>query len=322
MYAHERPERKTSGGPRRAAGPDVGAARQSAARVPPLTAIVLEALQRSVGNAAVNRMLSEDESPSPVQRSAAHEVLRSAGKPLDEPVRTEMEARLGTDFSDVRLHTDEVAQRSAAELGARAWTSGNHVVIGNGGGDRHTLAHELAHVVQQREGPVVGTDNGAGLSVSDPSDRFEREAEATATRVMSRSAAGPPAAQTALAAPAVASGPSVQRMEGFEAEVDKRVKGRDGEKLPGDTDLAKSKKANFTVVSDTSTLNNRESYSNFEFVSGAVQVVGSKASAGPEELDRIVDEIKKVRDDFYRAAEGTTLEKATLDLEVVPEAKM
>lgn len=322
MHAHERPGRKTPGGARRAAGPEAGAARQSAARVPPLTATVLEAVQRSAGNAAVNRMLSEDESP--VQRHAAHEVLRSAGKPLDEPVRTEMEARLGTDFSDVRLHTDEVARRSAAELGARAWTSGNHVVIGNGGGDSHTLAHELAHVVQQRQGPVAGTDNGAGLSVSDPSDRFEREAEATATRVMSRPAAGLPAAQAAPAAPAGAAGPFVQRgLLGFEVEVDKRVKGQGGEKLRGDTDLATSRKADFTVVSDTRKPKNGQAYSNFEFVSGAVQVVGSKASAGPAEIDRIADEMKKVRDEFYKAAEGTTLAEATLELglEVEPEVK-
>ncbi|NLU70563.1 DUF4157 domain-containing protein [Streptomyces sp. HNM0574] len=128
-------------------------------------------------------MLADD--GPPLQRSVAHEVLRSAGKPLDEPVRNEMEARLGADFSDVRLHTDGTARRSAAELGARAWTSGSHVVLGEGGADRHTLAHELTHVIQQRRGPVAGTDNGSGLSLSDPSDHFEREAEANATRALS-----------------------------------------------------------------------------------------------------------------------------------------
>ncbi|MYR64083.1 DUF4157 domain-containing protein, partial [Streptomyces sp. SID625] len=95
-----------------------------------------------------------------------------------------MEARLGADFSDVRMHTDQAARRSAAEIGARAYTSGSHVVVGEGGADRHTLAHELTHVVQQRQGPVAGTDHGDGLRVSDPSDRFEREAEANAHRVL------------------------------------------------------------------------------------------------------------------------------------------
>ncbi|MFD0340027.1 DUF4157 domain-containing protein [Streptomyces sp. NPDC127117] len=119
-----------------------------------------------------------------VQRSTVHDVLRTSGRALDEETRTDMEARLGADFSDVRIHTDAAARASAAEVGAHAYTSGNHIVIGTGGGDRHTLAHELTHVIQQRHGPVAGTDRGDGLKVSDPSDRFEREAEASATYAM------------------------------------------------------------------------------------------------------------------------------------------
>jgi Zn-dependent peptidase ImmA (M78 family) len=45
------------------------------------------------------------------------------------------------------------------------------------------LAHELTHVVQQRSGPVDGTPAEGGISVSDPSDRFEREAVENAERV-------------------------------------------------------------------------------------------------------------------------------------------
>ncbi|MFE9404167.1 DUF4157 domain-containing protein [Streptomyces sp. NPDC006530] len=166
------------------------------------------ALQASAGNAAVVQMLrqaghgwAQDQhqhgagcghqqtgqagQPAPVQRSAVHDVLRTSGSPLDTSVRTDMEARLGADFSDVRIHNDSAAKASAAEVGARAYTSGSHVVIGDGGADEHTLAHELTHVIQQRQGTVAGTDNGSGLKVSDPSDRFEREAEANATRALS-----------------------------------------------------------------------------------------------------------------------------------------
>ncbi|MGW6979242.1 eCIS core domain-containing protein [Streptomyces sp. NPDC054932] len=155
-------------------------------------------LQRTVGNAAVARMLAErarhaasEGAAAPaaqdavVQRSAVHQVLRSPGRPLDRSLRQEMEARLGADFSNVRLHNDSTAQRSAAEIGASAYTSGHHIVAGTPSLDQHTLAHELTHVIQQRRGAVAGTDNGAGLSVSHPDDRFEREAEANATRVMS-----------------------------------------------------------------------------------------------------------------------------------------
>ncbi|MFF5183053.1 DUF4157 domain-containing protein [Streptomyces sp. NPDC000345] len=167
----------------------------------------LAALQSTAGNAAVVQLLRQAARPRAqpephqhgagcgheetgqaapsVQRSAVHDVLRTPGQPMDDATRTDMEARLGADFSDVRIHTDAAARASAAEVGARAYTSGSHVVIGDGGADKHTLAHELTHVIQQRQGPVAGTDNGSGLKVSDPSDRYEREAEANATRVMS-----------------------------------------------------------------------------------------------------------------------------------------
>ena len=56
-------------------------------------------------------------------------------------------------------------------------------MIGDGGADKHTLAHELTHVIQQRQGPVAGTDHG-GFRVSDPSDACEKAAEANAARVM------------------------------------------------------------------------------------------------------------------------------------------
>lgn len=171
----------------------------AASGVPP-TAILR--LQRIAGNTAVLRMLEQNEphrvshedqgEQAPLQHSTVHEVLRTSGRPLDAPLREEMEARLGADFSDVRLHTDGAARASAAEIGAHAYTSGSHVVIGAAGADKHTLAHELTHVVQQRRGPVSSTDHGDGLRLSDPSDRFEREAEATATRVM----AGSPPADT------------------------------------------------------------------------------------------------------------------------------
>lgn len=182
------------------------------AAAPPATAVA--ALQRSAGNSAVVRMLGHGDEPGP--RSSVPDALRSAGRPLAAPVRAEMEARLGADFSDVRLHTGTVAQRSAAELGARAYTSGSDIVLGHDGGGRHVLAHELAHVIQQRRGPVAGADDGSGLKVSDPSDRFERAAERTARRALSgpspaAGAAGPPDVGHGHRDHAGDAAPSVQR---------------------------------------------------------------------------------------------------------------
>jgi hypothetical protein len=106
------------------------------------------------------------------------DALRSPGEPVPASVRPELEGRLGADLSDVRVHVGRAARASAAVLGARAYTAGNHVVIGAGHADGRLLAHEMTHVVQQRRGPVAGTEAGEGLTVSDPGDRFEHEAEA------------------------------------------------------------------------------------------------------------------------------------------------
>jgi hypothetical protein len=143
----------------------------------------LLALQRRIGNAAVTRILMR-------RQSGVRDVLRTAGRPLDDRVRSDMEARLGADFSDVRVHTGADADASARAVQAQAYTSGSHVVFRHGGYDpssaagRHVLAHELTHVVQQRTGPVSGVETADGLSVSHPNDRFERAAEATATAAM------------------------------------------------------------------------------------------------------------------------------------------
>ena len=102
------------------------------------------------------------------------------------------ESHLGTDLSDVRVHADSQADASARAIDATAYTAGNHIVFQSGqyqpntDAGLHTLAHELTHVVQQRQGPVDGTPIGGGVSVSDPSDRFEQQAEETARRITGR----------------------------------------------------------------------------------------------------------------------------------------
>ncbi|OLF17601.1 eCIS core domain-containing protein [Actinophytocola xanthii] len=182
MHAHEKPERESAARPPRPR-PDQTTGHPGQDR--PTPDALLE-LQRAAGNSAVAATLSGHPGEAgPVQRSTVHDVLGSSGRPLDASTRTDMEARLGADFSDVRVHTDAVARRSAEEIGARAYTSGQHVVLGRGGGDPHTLAHELTHVIQQRAGAVSGTQRDDGLSVSDPTDSFERAAEANAREVMS-----------------------------------------------------------------------------------------------------------------------------------------
>ncbi|MGW2838024.1 eCIS core domain-containing protein [Streptomyces sp. NPDC001493] len=192
----------------------------------PLVGADMTALQRSAGNAAVARLVEEQRhahgpdcghGDTTVQRSAVHEVLRSPGQPMGGELRQEMESRFGgADFSDVRLHTGSRARHSAAEVGARAFTSGSSIVIGDGGGDKHTLAHELGHVLQQRQGPVGGEADPRGLRISKPDDPLEVAAERQAHEVMrgqapvQRKADGTaPVPPQAAASPGT--GPAVQR---------------------------------------------------------------------------------------------------------------
>lgn len=78
---------------------------------------------------------------------------------MPESVRFFFEAQLGRDLSDVRVHTDAVAAASARSLNAQAYAVGDHIVFDDGRYSPHThqgthlLAHELVHVVQQRDGP-------------------------------------------------------------------------------------------------------------------------------------------------------------------------
>ena len=93
-----------------------------------------------------------------------NDALRSSGEPLEPGRVALMESRFGHDFSRVRIHRDGQAGESARAMNALAYTVGQDVVFGAGQyapetmGGRKLLAHELAHVVQQRNAtyPVGG----------------------------------------------------------------------------------------------------------------------------------------------------------------------
>ena len=69
-----------------------------------------------------------------------------------------MEGAFGANFSDVKVHNDSHSSRLAGQLQARAFTVGNHIGFAAGEYEPGTiigdalLAHELAHVQQQRAG--------------------------------------------------------------------------------------------------------------------------------------------------------------------------
>jgi Domain of unknown function (DUF4157) len=171
------------------------------AQVPATGPVAMSAMQREqlTGSGAPS---AEHLGMARAAASVLDVVGRGTGQALDEGVRADMETRLGADMSRVRVHTDAAAGRSALAIRARAYTVGDDIVFGPGAyapataEGRRTLAHELAHVQQQRKGPVSGTDTGGGIAVSDPDDSFERQAQAVADQALSG-----PAHQADSAAP-------------------------------------------------------------------------------------------------------------------------
>jgi hypothetical protein len=111
----------------------------------------------------------------------------SRGDSLDPGTRSLLESRFGQDFSGVRVHSDSAASESSRAIGARAYTSGQDIYFAPGqyssgsSEGRHLLAHELAHVVQQRTraaGPV-----SASPVIGELGDIYEQEAERAADAV-------------------------------------------------------------------------------------------------------------------------------------------
>lgn len=86
--------------------------------------------------------------------------LRGRGQPLGAATRAFFEPRLGYDFSRVRIHADGRAAAAARAVKARAFTLGRDIAFGAGqygpgtSAGRWLLAHELTHVVQQRQAGV------------------------------------------------------------------------------------------------------------------------------------------------------------------------
>ena len=95
--------------------------------------------------------------------------LLTGGSPLPGHLLADMETRFGQSFGQVRIHDDPAAHASAAGLNAKAYTVGHDIVFSTGrfapqsSSGKRLLAHELAHVVQQRRGGRAPTlEAGAG----------------------------------------------------------------------------------------------------------------------------------------------------------------
>src|SRR5690348_2695956 len=146
----------------------------------------LTALARAVGNRGFARTVARVRDgdgilPGGVVHpdvEAAIGAVQGRGGALDRSVSDHMGSALGDSLSDVRIHADSAAGALARSVSARAFTVGSDIFFGPGEyrpgtpAGRELLAHELVHVVQQRDAAPNGP-----LKVSEPGDALEREAE-------------------------------------------------------------------------------------------------------------------------------------------------
>jgi hypothetical protein len=117
-------------------------------------------------------------SPGPdgaIRQAARQGVLTPAGAlPYGEQVQKSFGRH---DISQVQAHQGTAASASVGAMGALAYATGNHVVFA-GRPSLRTVAHEAAHVVQQRAGvQLLGGIGQVG-------DRYEQHADAVAARVV------------------------------------------------------------------------------------------------------------------------------------------
>ncbi len=131
-----------------------------------------------------------------LQRAAAE-----PAHPLDEPVRGRLEQSFAHDFSRIKVHNGPAAVDAAQSIGARAYTLGTDIHLGAearslaGREFNRLLVHEAVHTLQQGGRPV---SPHPGLTVSNPTDAAEQEAERIADSVASHDAGRNPSRSLAL----------------------------------------------------------------------------------------------------------------------------
>jgi len=100
---------------------------------------------------------STDRELHPTAEKTVQKGVRGSGRPLAAETRERFESKMGADFSDVRVHTDPVADFAARSINAEAFTIGSNIAFTKGsynpdsltGGE--LLAQELTHVLQQSD---------------------------------------------------------------------------------------------------------------------------------------------------------------------------
>lgn len=139
-----------------------------------------------------------------------------AGAPMDSGTAARMGGAFGTSFDHVRVHTEPEAAQKTRALGADAMAVGSHVAFAPGQYQPGTpsgdglIAHELAHVMQQRGGEPLVQQRSVAV---ESSSTHEHDADQAAAAVVARLHGGDAGGESAREPirPALATGTGVQR---------------------------------------------------------------------------------------------------------------
>ena len=222
--------------------------------------------------------------------------------PLPDHLRAEMEARFGVDFGDVRIHNDPAGHVSAGSMNAKAYTQRDHIVFGPGGfapgsvDGKRLLAHELAHVIQQRRGRNATLASGASEILEGTAEAAADTALSSGSSVDSLGMAGKVASSSAATAPAIQCAP--------DDELERQAK--------QDADLDVANASTIRILYAT-----RESTSIDELLQAGQTVEGYFLNAtGPRTRVAAAQSLQQIRDELQgreataaRDADGTLLKK-------------
>ncbi len=124
---------------------------------------------------------------STVEQPLPRAMPQSSGRPLDKPVKQQLEQGFNTRLDAVRVHDNTAARAFVRERHAYAVTFGQDIYLGqNVPADNvsHTLAHEVAHTIQQRGASTPGHTAGVAHYQS-----LEKQADLAADGVLSQQSA-------------------------------------------------------------------------------------------------------------------------------------
>jgi len=143
---------------------------------------IIQSVGQHFGNRQVQRLVSQAQRSSsagpeggPLESELISRIQseRSNGAPMDTSVRREIEGSLGADLSPVRVHSGETAADLSSQMGAKAFTTGRDIFLGEGASasDTSLLKHEATHTIQQ------GMSEDAPSSIGAADTAHEKEAE-------------------------------------------------------------------------------------------------------------------------------------------------